>query len=98
MSKRRVVVTGLGMITPVGNTVDDTWKNILNGKSGIAPIQHFDTSDFSVRIGGSIKNLELDEYISKKEKILLKKRMEKHKAKMMIIKKKKMLLTLISKK
>ncbi|MBK69704.1 MAG: beta-ketoacyl-[acyl-carrier-protein] synthase II [Legionellales bacterium] len=67
MSKRRVVVTGLGMITPVGNTVDDTWKNILNGKSGIAPIQHFDTSDFSVRIGGSIKNLELDEYISKKD-------------------------------
>tara|TARA_Y100000817_G_C16838036_1_gene536666 strand:- start:225 stop:1448 length:1224 start_codon:yes stop_codon:yes gene_type:complete len=61
------VVTGLGMITPVGNTVDDTWKNILNGKSGIAPIQHFDTSDFSVRIGGSIKNLELDEYISKKD-------------------------------
>ena len=55
------------MITPVGNTVDDTWKNILNGKSGIAPIQHFDTSDFSVRIGGSIKNLELDEYISKKD-------------------------------
>jgi|TARA_Y100000590_G_scaffold2382_1_gene3144 3-oxoacyl-[acyl-carrier-protein] synthase II len=67
VSKRRVVVTGLGMITPVGNTVDDTWKNILNGKSGIAPIQHFDTSDFSVRIGGSIKNLELDEYISKKD-------------------------------
>jgi len=65
--KRRVVVTGLGMTTPVGNTVDEVWGNILKGKSGISLLQHFDTSDFTVRIGGSIKNLPLDNYIPKKE-------------------------------
>jgi len=62
-----VVVTGLGMTTPVGNTVDETWGNILKGKSGVSLLEHFDTSDFSVRIGGSIKNLSLDDYIPKKE-------------------------------
>ncbi len=67
MTKRRVVVTGLGMTTPVGNTVDETWGNILDSKSGISLIEHFDTSDFSVRIGGSIRNLPLDNYIQKKE-------------------------------
>jgi 3-oxoacyl-[acyl-carrier-protein] synthase II len=67
VSKRRVVVTGLGMVTPVGNNVDETWKNILAGKSGIAPIEHFDTTEFTTRFGGSIRNLELDEYIPKKE-------------------------------
>ena len=67
MTKRRVVVTGLGMTTPVGNTVDETWGNILKSKSGISLIEHFDTSDFSVRIGGSIRNLPLDNYIQKKE-------------------------------
>ena len=67
MTKRRVVVTGLGMTTPVGNTVDETWGNILKGKSGVSLLEHFDTSDFSVRIGGSIKNLSLDDYIPKKE-------------------------------
>ncbi len=67
MSKRRVVVTGLGMVTPVGNDVSETWKNILAGKSGIALIDHFDTSEFSVKIGGSIRNLPLDDYIPKKE-------------------------------
>jgi 3-oxoacyl-[acyl-carrier-protein] synthase II len=44
VSKRRVVVTGLGMLSPVGNTVDSTWKNIRAGKSGIAPITSFDPS------------------------------------------------------
>ena len=67
MAKRRVVVTGLGMTTPVGNAVDETWGNILKGRSGISLLEHFDTSDFSVRIGGSIKNLPLDNYIAKKE-------------------------------
>jgi 3-oxoacyl-[acyl-carrier-protein] synthase II len=67
VSKRRVVVTGLGMVTPVGNSVDETWKNILAGKSGIALLDHFDTTEFSVRIGGSIRNLELDDYISRKD-------------------------------
>jgi len=67
VSKRRVVVTGLGMVTPVGNSVDETWKNILSGKSGIAPLDHFDTTEFSTRIGGSIRGLELDDYIPRKE-------------------------------
>lgn len=67
MSKRRVVVTGLGMVTPVGNVVTDTWSNILAGKSGIAHISHFDTTDFSVRIGGSIKDLDITEYIPGKD-------------------------------
>lgn len=67
MSKRRVVVTGLGIVTPVGNSVDETWENILAGKSGVALIEHFDTTGFSSRIGGAIRNLELDDYIPKKE-------------------------------
>jgi len=67
LSKRRVVVTGLGMVTPVGNSVDETWKNILAGKSGIASLEHFDTTEFSTRIGGSIRNLELDDYVPRKE-------------------------------
>ena len=67
MSKRRVVVTGLGMITPLGNNVNETWESILKGRSGIAPLDHFDTTDFTVRIGGSVKDLVLDDYIPKKD-------------------------------
>ena len=67
MSKRRVVVTGLGMITPLGNNVSETWEGILKGSSGIALLDHFDTTDFTVRIGGSIKGLVLDDYIPRKD-------------------------------
>jgi 3-oxoacyl-[acyl-carrier-protein] synthase II len=67
VSKRRVVVTGLGLITPVGNTVAETWRNIVAGVSGVSEITHFDTTDFSVRIGGSIRELDLEQYISKKD-------------------------------
>ncbi len=67
MSKRRVVVTGLGLLTPVGNNVVDTWNNIQNGVSGIGLIDHFDTSAFSVRIGGSIRNFDITDYIPRKE-------------------------------
>ena len=67
MSKRRVVVTGLGMITPLGNNVSETWESILKGRSGIAPLDHFDTTDFTVRIGGSVKDLPLDDYIPRKD-------------------------------
>ena len=67
MSKRRVVVTGLGMITPLGNNVSETWEGILKGRSGIALLDHFDTTDFTVRIGGSIKDLALDDYIPRKD-------------------------------
>jgi 3-oxoacyl-[acyl-carrier-protein] synthase II len=66
--ERRVVVTGLGLVTPVGNTVEDSWKNILAGVSGAAPIFHFDASDYSVTFSCSVKqdfNPEL--YIPKKD-------------------------------
>lgn len=67
MSKRRVVITGLGLLTPVGNTVEESWKNIVAGKSGIALITAFDASDFSVRISGSVKDFDVSQYIPPKE-------------------------------
>ncbi|MFT6372233.1 MAG: 3-oxoacyl-[acyl-carrier-protein] synthase II [Gammaproteobacteria bacterium] len=67
MSKRRVVVTGLGLLTPVGNTVEESWKNIIAGKSGIAPITVFDASGFSAQISGSVKNFDASLYIKPKD-------------------------------
>ncbi len=65
--KRRVVVTGLGMVGPVGLTVKESWSNILAGKSGIAPLTHFDVSDYAVRFGGSVHGFEVTDYITRKE-------------------------------
>ena len=67
MSRRRVVVTGLGCISPVGNTVADAWANLLAGKSGIDLITKFDASSFSCRLAGEVKNFDLESYISAKE-------------------------------
>ena len=67
MSNRRVVITGLGLLTPVGNTVEESWKNIIAGKSGIAPITAFDASQFSARISGSVKNFDPSPYIAPKD-------------------------------
>jgi 3-oxoacyl-[acyl-carrier-protein] synthase II len=67
MSKRRVVITGLGAITPVGLSVKESWENILAGKSGVAPLTHFDTTDFSVRFGASIKDFDITTVIPKKD-------------------------------
>ncbi len=67
MSKRRVVVTGLGMVSPVGLDVKTSWENILAGKSGIRPIEHFDVSDFSVRFGGSVWGFDVSKVMSAKE-------------------------------
>lgn len=67
MSKRRVVITGLGAVTPVGLTVEETWKNILAGKSGVAPITAFDVSDFSVRFGANIKDFDITSIIPRKD-------------------------------
>ena len=67
MHKRRVVVSGLGVSTPLGNNVIDTWSNILAGKSGIGRITHFDTTDFPVQIGGSIRDFNVEDYIPKKD-------------------------------
>ncbi|MBT8429077.1 MAG: beta-ketoacyl-ACP synthase II, partial [Gammaproteobacteria bacterium] len=67
MSERRVVVTGLGLIAPVGLDVASGWENILAGKSGIQPITHFDIEPFSVRFGGPIYGFDVEQYIPKKE-------------------------------
>ncbi len=67
MSKRRVVVTGLGAVSPVGLTVPETWKNIVAGNSGIRPITSFDVSAFPVRFGGSVRDFDITEYVSKKD-------------------------------
>ncbi|THU03762.1 beta-ketoacyl-[acyl-carrier-protein] synthase II [Lampropedia puyangensis] len=67
MSRRRVVVTGLGCVSPVGNTVSEAWSNILAGKSGIGPITRFDVSDFSAKIAGEVRDLDISPYISAKE-------------------------------
>jgi 3-oxoacyl-[acyl-carrier-protein] synthase II len=67
VSKRRVVVTGLGLISPVGNTVTDGWNNVRDGVSGIAPIEHFDVSAFTTRFAGNIRNFDLGQYLEPKE-------------------------------
>ncbi len=67
MSKRRIVVTGLGMVSPVGNTVQETWKNIVAGKSGIGILDTFDTTDCPVKINGAIKDFDATQYIQKKD-------------------------------
>ncbi|TKI07702.1 beta-ketoacyl-ACP synthase II [Martelella alba] len=67
MSKRRVVVTGLGMLSPVGNTVESTWSALLAGQSGIGPIDHFDTTAFATRFAGLVKDFNSDEYLSRKD-------------------------------
>ena len=67
MSRRRVVVTGLGCVSPVGNTVDEAWANIIAGKSGIGTISRFDASTFSCQIAGEVRNFNLDTYMSAKE-------------------------------
>ncbi|WP_333841596.1 beta-ketoacyl-ACP synthase II [Limnohabitans sp.] len=67
MSRRRVVVTGLGCISPVGNTVADAWANLLAGQSGIANITRFDASGINCHFGGEVKDLDLDQYIAPKE-------------------------------
>lgn len=67
MSRRRVVVTGLGMLTPVGNTVEETWQNILAGKSGAAAIEHFDVSAYNTRFSSSVKNADLSDVVSAKD-------------------------------
>ncbi len=67
MSRRRVVVTGLGCVSPVGNTAQESWSRILAGQSGIARITHFDASAFACHFAGEVKNLNLDAYISPKE-------------------------------
>jgi 3-oxoacyl-[acyl-carrier-protein] synthase II len=67
VGKRRVVVTGMGIVSPVGSTLDTAWSNVLNGVSGIAPITRFDTSAFPCRFGGAVKDFVLEKYLPAKE-------------------------------
>jgi 3-oxoacyl-[acyl-carrier-protein] synthase II len=64
---KRVVVTGLGALTPVGNTVDEFWTNIINGKSGVGPITRFDATPFKTRFAGEVKGFDPTKYMEKSE-------------------------------
>ncbi|OOF23087.1 beta-ketoacyl-[acyl-carrier-protein] synthase II [Salinivibrio sp. IB574] len=67
MSKRRVVVTGMGMLSPVGNSVESSWKALLAGQSGISAIEHFDTTNFATKFAGMVKDFNCEDYMSKKD-------------------------------
>lgn len=67
MTKRRVVVTGLGIISPVGNSVAEAWRAILNGESGVGPITHFDVSNYPTRIAAEVKGFDPAQYITAKD-------------------------------
>jgi len=67
MELKRVVVTGLGAVTPVGNTPEETWKNLIAGKSGAAPITHFDCSKFKTQFACEVKDMNVNDYLDRKE-------------------------------
>ena len=67
MARRRVVITGLGLVSPVGNSVEEAWQNLLAGRSGITAITKFDASTFPTRIAGEVKNFDIGTYISAKD-------------------------------
>ena len=67
MSRRKVAITGLGIISPVGNSVSEAWASIVAGKSGIGPITRFDPANFACRIGGEVRNFDIAAYLSPKE-------------------------------
>lgn len=67
MSKRRVVITGVGMLTPLGNTVETSWKAIKAGKNGISNIEHFDVEKFSCKFAGLVKDFNVEDYMTKKD-------------------------------
>jgi len=67
LTRRRVVVTGLGIVSPVGSTVESAWANIVAGRSGIAPITRFDVSRFSTRFGGAVADFDVEQYLSPKD-------------------------------
>jgi 3-oxoacyl-[acyl-carrier-protein] synthase II len=67
MTRRRIVVTGLGLVTPVGNTVEQSWTNLVAGQSGIATVTRFDPAALSVKFAGEVKGFNIEEYIPAKE-------------------------------
>lgn len=67
MTKRRVVITGIGALTPIGNTAKETWENALNGVNGIDKITRFDNSEFNIHVAGELKDFNIEDYLDKKE-------------------------------
>lgn len=67
MTKRRVVVTGMGILSPVGNSVESAWQAVINGQSGISPIEHFDTSAYTTHFAGMVKDFDASEYFPAKD-------------------------------
>ena len=67
MNKRRVVVTGMGALTPIGNTLDEYWENLINGVSGAAPITQFDASKFKTQFACEVKNFDPETLMHRKE-------------------------------
>lgn len=67
MEKRRVVITGMGVVSPVGSSVEKFWSNLIAGKSGISMIEYFDTKEFDVKIAGQVKDFNVDDYFNVKE-------------------------------
>jgi 3-oxoacyl-[acyl-carrier-protein] synthase II len=67
MKQRRVVVTGLGALTPIGNNVTEYWNGLVNGVSGAAPITHFDASNFKTQFACEVKNFEVTDFIPRKD-------------------------------
>ena len=67
MTKRRVVVTGLGIVSPVGSTVAEAWDNVVHGRSFIGPITRFDTANYPTRFAGDVRGFVVDDYLAPKE-------------------------------
>jgi 3-oxoacyl-[acyl-carrier-protein] synthase II len=67
LSKRRVVVTGLGIVSPVGSTVESAWANVVAGVSGIGPITRYDPTEFPCRFGGAVQGFQLEKYLTPKD-------------------------------
>ncbi len=67
MPLRRVVITGLGALTPLGNTVEELWTGLINGVSGAAPITHFDASKFKTQFACELKNFDINNFFDRKE-------------------------------
>jgi len=67
LSKRRVVITGMGMVTPVGLNVEQTWQNILAGKSGVAAIEDFDATDYACKIWAKVKDFDITNFVPAKD-------------------------------
>src|SRR5205807_6369493 len=65
-SGRRVAVTGLGFVTPIGNDLETVWSSLVEGVSGVGPITHFDATDYSTKIAGEVKDFEPEKYMDRK--------------------------------